>query len=312
VEKLTSFFLIESNSKFEIEKVLFSPIDVMLNMYCYILDLSINDWIESESLYPTDVALLIDNEKRILYLYNGPRSSIKNQQLGEKLASKLHEKYEIYKFEPLSDVIPMHLQIEIDLLMGEHKNENREKEPRTLLLKVYSVIVGFIGVIAFILLIEQFLMLRWNHPENGYYVTALDFTKFFSLGEIFVWILIGASLSLLLIAILSQKLYLIGSSLIASAINFSLWLYIRKREFLFSFNPTTPYLVNRFELLTYLFWITTSLFVILSILGYSVLSILKETKSIKKEKIGIEEMRLKSKPSILKDKEPVVMEEIED
>ena len=284
----------------------------MLKMYCYILDISTEDWIESEDLYPTDVALLIDNEKRIIYLFNGPRSSKKNQQLGQKLESKLHEKYEIYKFEILSDVIPMQLQIEIDLLMGEHKNENREKDPRTMLLNAYGIIVGFVGVIALVLLIEQLIMLGWNRQENGYLVSEVDFTKFFSLGEIFIWILIGACLSLLIIAGLSQKLYLIGSSLISSAINFSLWLYIRKREFLFSFDPTSPYLVNRFELLTHLFWIIIPVFVILSILGYSVLCIFKETEPIKKEKIAMEEMRLKSKPSILRDKEPVKMEEIEE
>jgi len=40
-------------------------------MFIYVFDKELNQWIEADNLYPHDVALLIDNKAKKIYLWFG-------------------------------------------------------------------------------------------------------------------------------------------------------------------------------------------------------------------------------------------------
>ena len=122
------------------------------SMYCYILDKGKGDWIESNDLFPHDIALLIDTDTKSIYLHFGTKSTPEERRFGKELASGLLKKYETYSFEILDDVIPLKIQAEIDLLLGDNIDATRLKEPRTWSLWIFiglscgAIILHLIGL----------------------------------------------------------------------------------------------------------------------------------------------------------------------
>ena len=93
-------------------------------MFVYVL--TEENWVESESLFLHDIALLIDNKTKKVYLWFGKHSSENERDRGSKLASEMMNKYKSYDLIVLGDnVVPLKIQSEIEILLGDNADPDK-------------------------------------------------------------------------------------------------------------------------------------------------------------------------------------------
>lgn len=279
-------------------------------MYCYILDTMKKDWIESEDLYPSDIALLIDNEHRKIYLYFGAQSKKSDQELGVELAETLRQKYKIYEFETLKDVIPIQIQVQIEMLIGNHMEEMRLKEPRTISMKSFIIASILVNISMLAFIVTQFFLFSSPYYSGFQIISLTNFNQIFSISSIFLWITIGLILFLFVISLLSKQKFLMISALGILVITIGLKLYFDNGLLAFNVEPQDPIEIRRINIVFHLFWVILGFIGICCISTFSIYQIYQKTQVVRKEPIDLETMRKKSKPTILQDSEPVQMKKI--
>ncbi|MHA1673433.1 MAG: hypothetical protein ACTSYI_07380 [Promethearchaeota archaeon] len=276
-------------------------------MYCYVLDKSKLDWIESESLFLHDIALLIENTEKRVYMYSGPKSSKKEQEIGIELAQKIIEKFS-YEFNILGTAVPLKIQAEIDLLLGDNIDPRTYKEDRTLSMILF-VLFGMFGGSAFIVMyINHLRMLGWKIAPLVFGTSEETFVALFEISTIVLWITMGLFGAQMLFSLITRRLFLIFASFSAAAISFGTYLYLNKGVFLF---PGAPASIGRLELLFHFLWLTIALLILVGITIWAIMTIILHTKLKEKEIVGIDEIRKASRPTILRDKAPAELKEID-
>jgi len=282
-------------------------------MFLYILDLTKMDFIESESLYPHDIALLIDNEEKKVFFYSGVKSKEREIKIGIDLASKIINKFKMYEFVILEDVVPLKVQARIDeMMIGDLIIVKVE---RTLPMQI-SVIIGISSLILSILIpILGLSIFGWDKPEIILYsVSTSQFASFFGRLILISWIAFGINCAQLICNIWSKKIFLVVCSVASTIITLGLVLYVNQGVLLFEFQPgsvESSNLIQRLEIILFWIWIFLgSIGVFVSSL-ISVIAIFKHSAIVEKEEIDAEEIRQKSRPSILQDKNAVELKEIE-
>ena len=283
-------------------------------MFLYILDLTKMDFVESESLYPHDIALLIDNEERKVFFYAGIKSKEREQKIGIDLASKIITKFKMFEFVLLDNVIPLRVQAEIDeMIIGD---DIIVKIERTLPMQI-SIYIGIgILILSFLMPIIGFSLFGWEKPEIILYsVTAAQFASYFDRLILISWIWFGITCAQLACNIWSKKIYLVVCSLASTIISLGLVLYVNQRVLLFEFQSGSIesgiYLIQRFEIILFWIWLLLGSIGVFASSFISVFTIFKHSEIIKKEELDAEKIRLKSRPTILRDKPPVELKEIE-
>jgi len=281
-------------------------------MFLYILDLTKMDFIESESLYPHDVALLIDNEEKSVFFYSGTKSKVQERKIGIELASKIIKKFKTYKFVILEEVVPLKVQAEIDdMMIGD---DIIVKIERILPMQI-SIIFG-IGclIISLLIPILGFSIFGWDKPEIIFYsVSSSQFTSYFDTLILIIWIGFGINCAQLICNIWSKKIYLVVSALASTIITLGLILFLNQREYLFESESMESgiYIIQRLGIILFWIWVLLGSIGVLATSLISVITIFKHSEVVKKEEIDTNAIRLKSRPTILQDKPPVELKEIE-
>ena len=283
-------------------------------MFLYILDLTKMDFIESESLYPHDIALLIDNEEKSVFFYSGTKSKEQERKIGIELASKMIKKFKTYKFVILEEVVPLKVQAEIDeMMIGD---DIIVKVERILPMQI-SIIFGIGSLILSLLTpILGFSIFGWDKPEIIFYsISASQFTSYFDILLLIIWIGFGINCAQLICNIWSKKIYLVVSALASTIITLGLVLFLNQREFLFEFQAgsmeSSIYIIQRLGIILFWIWLLLGCIGVLATSLISVITILKQSEVVKKEEIDVDAIRLKSRPTILQDKPPIELKEIE-
>ncbi len=283
-------------------------------MFLYILDLTKMQFIESESLYPHDIALLIDNEEKSIFFYSGTKSKEQEIKIGIDLASKIIDKFKMYKFVILEDIVPLKVQAQIDeMIIGD---EIIVKVERTLPMQI-SIFFGIGSLILSILIpVFGFSIFGWEKSEFILYsVSATQFASYFNLLILISWIGFGFNCAQLICNIWSTKIYLVVCSVASTIISLGILLYVRQRILLFEFQPgsieLSIYIIKRFEIILFWIWILLGNIGAFASSLISVITIFKHSNIVEKEEIDAEIIRLKSRPTILRDKPPVELKEIE-
>lgn len=276
-------------------------------IYCYILDKSKMDWLESENLFLHDIALLIENTEKKAYLYSGPKTSKSEHELGMELAQKIIQKFN-YELIILEDSVPLKIQAEIDLLLGDNIDPRNYKEERTIWM-ILLMIMGIIGSGIYTgMFINNLRMIGWKQSSLTFGTSAEIFDSLFSVSIILLWVCIGVFGLMILFSIGTQRAFLITSAIIVEAVSIGTLLYLQKGIFLFGGAPEE---ISRLELLLHYLWLGIALLGILFVCGWILWIILHQTEIRKKEEVSLEEIRKSSHPTILRDKPPVEMKEIE-
>lgn len=269
---------------------------------------------ESENLFPHDVALLIDSDARKIYLYYGTKSTPDERILGKGLVSTLMTKYQTYNFEILDDVIPLKIQAEIDLLLGENIDVSRDKEPRTLSLWFFLGLSCGVILIHILNLINTIRVFGWPHELSSYLVAPDQFDSVFSSSILLAWIAIGVYGALISVSIFTKRILLITIAIVGCVISVGVLIYLQQREFIFGFaiQGTEDFEIVRLQLFIHLFWVLLSTVTTVGTAGWGLYLIFTQTFPIQKEEVDIEQIRLASKPTILRDKPAAVMQEIKE
>ncbi|MHA1520464.1 MAG: hypothetical protein ACTSRK_09800 [Promethearchaeota archaeon] len=265
------------------------------------------DWIESENLFLHDIALLIENTEKRVYMYSGPKTSKKDQEIGIKLAQSIIEKFS-YEFIILGTAVPLKIQAEIDLLLGDNIDPRTYKEERSLSMILFAIF-GMIGGITFIgMYISQLGMIGWKIGPLVFGTSEGAFLTLFETSIIFLWISLGALGAQILVSLITKRIFLIFASVTVGLISFGTYLYLNKGVFLF---PGAPTSIGRLELLFHFLWLTIALLILVGTAIWAIMTIILHTKPKEAEIVSVDEMRKASHPTILRDKEPVELKEIE-
>jgi len=283
-------------------------------MFLYILDLKKMDFIESESLYPHDIALLIDNEEKSVFFYSGTKSKEQERKIGIELASKIIKKFKTYKFVILEEVVPLKVQAEIDeMMIGD---DIIVKVERILPMQI-SIFFG-IGILIISLLIPilAFSIFGWDKPEIIFYsVSSSQFTSYFDTLILITWIGFGINCAQSICNVWSKKIYLVVSALASTTISLGFVLFLNQREFLFEFQSGSMesgiYIIQRLGIILFWIWVLLGSIGALATSLISVITILKHSEVVEKKEIDADAIRLKSRPTILQDKPPIELKEIE-
>jgi hypothetical protein len=279
-------------------------------MFVYVLDVASAQFIETESLYPHDIALLIDNKTKQVYLWNGEKSKENERDMGAKMAKEIMEKYKSYTLVVLGDsTIPLKIQSEIDSLLGE--NANQERISRSKAMNVFTIL-GIIGFVIFLLVpLNNLRMLSWEMQETALVVNEFDFYDSF---KISVYLAIAASvvfLAQLVCGLITQRIFLIVCAIASLIMALGSMLYLAQGEFIFEFQPSSDpslYIIERKDVLIHVIWMFGMWFFITLSTGIGIFVIKKQTVIVLEEKVDVDQLRMSAKPTILRDKVQSVKE----
>ncbi|MBD3188802.1 hypothetical protein GF325_18380 [Candidatus Bathyarchaeota archaeon] len=98
-------------------------------------------WVETPRLSVRDVALLVDTENRVIYIWHGPKSKIKDQNEAKKLLLSLKDRYSSFQFQKVGRSPSPELQAEIKRLLG-----SRLGKGKTRILAIAGMVAGLVGV----------------------------------------------------------------------------------------------------------------------------------------------------------------------
>jgi hypothetical protein len=252
-------------------------------MFIYVYDKQLQQWIEASILYPHDIALLIDNKAKKVYLWFGDRSEEETQQQAERQANEVMDKYKMYDYIVLTDVIPLKVQAEIEDLLGDQGDPRRNKMERTIPIRLF-VIGGFLGIIiALVLVINNLRMLFWETSSGITEVDMWAFNEIFLISIIIGDIAIGIFALNLVFAGISKKIFLIVCATACLGIVIGTVFYLQQREFIFEFQEGTPaeyiYFIAQPDIMLHIFWLVLVLVGISVPLWYCINQIKTTTES---------------------------------
>ncbi|UYP46179.1 hypothetical protein NEF87_002464 [Candidatus Lokiarchaeum ossiferum] len=283
-------------------------------MFVYIYDHAKQDWIEAEDLFPHDVALLIENDQRKVYFYSGSKCKAEEREQGLQSSQDILNKFPSYSLEILSDAIPLKIQAEIDLLLGENIDASRFKEDRTISMN-FLMILGLLYSLSFLLiLINSFRVIGWTIENNILMPSHEVFEENFALSIIFAWITIGIGGVYALNSLITRRIFLIICAVVSEGIILGVFFYLQKGIAIFSLDSgyTDPYLIPRLQIMLFVMWMCIAWISSTAAIGINIRVILKHTVQNTKQQLSLDEMRLSAKPTILRDKTIVELKEIEE
>ncbi len=272
-----------------------------------VLDFDDGKWKEAEQLFPHDVALLLDKDKKQAYFWTGMRAGIDEKDEGLKRARDMMEKYKLYELIALGDsVVPLNVQNEVEKLLGENANFGKAKVERSMAMRIF-IVIAILGILtSFALLIQSLRMTAWDDDSFYYEVLVTQFQDFFEVCEIIAIVAACLYLVLLIVSIPAKKFFLSICALTSFAIMVGTVLYIGEGELIFNYGPfllESMYYIERPSVAIHLVWIGVSFLTSSLSSLYAILVILKQSEIVEKERIGATELELKSRPSILRDRE---------
>ena len=281
-------------------------------MFVYIYDQAKEDWIEADDLFPHDVALLIENDQRMVYFYSGSKCKPEERERGLQSSKDILIKFPSYSLEILTDVIPLKIQAEIDLLLGDNIDASRYKEERLLSMD-FLVIFGILFSLSFLIVaINGFRSFGWVLEANEFLISNELFEAYISLSIVFAWVTISIGGVYVILSLITRRIFLIVNAVASEGIIVGLLLYINKGIQVFSVNPVDPYHIARFQVMLFVMWICIAWISSIAAVLINIRVVLQNTVRKEKKQLTLEEMRLSAKPTILRDKTEVELREIEE
>ena len=253
----------------------------IVTMFVYVFESS--KWIETEKLYPHDIALILDPSEKIIYFWRGPRSKQDAKTEASALFDNLITKYPNFKYTKLEKDIPQEIEEKIEMITDK-SYETMRKFDRA---PVYSVFF-YIGIVCliFLLIVYSFIFspLGWNlSTENPgmYSVSEIDYSTWIQLSSNAAFISIVLFSILTVCSLFTLKIFLISTSLIGTGVKIGVYYYLNLGVYLFDFQGNSlqepPYRILIIDVIIYCLLSLFSLLVILIPLIISLRALKKST-----------------------------------
>jgi hypothetical protein len=223
----------------------------------YIYNEKSKSWIEEDTLLLHDSCAILDEEKQIIYLWNGPKSSPEKLKKGHHSIEKIIAHYPNTKFQLiiLKNNLPDHVQKKIEEMLDAFKRESEEDEfqnfTRLITIRMFfftNIIIIIFSILSLINLLRFIDFFNWD----GYIVTNSEqynlwlFISSFLI--LIILIIFGINLGISIIEYDHQSLIFSISGLL---ITIGLLLYLSQGIYLFLFkkgSTSSIFLIWRVDL----------------------------------------------------------------
>jgi len=238
----------------------------MLKIFIY--DEKQDNWVEERShLLYHDFAAFIDEDSKIIYLWNGPQCTKERLKKGSKALKNIINIYSKNSFQiiNLKNQIPPYVKSRLNELLEVAKKEEEITDyqySHFLTIRLHfllSVICLILPVIALSILSSS---LFWDSTGNNYIINAENYNNWLSFPYILILISFIFFIPQFIIAIYEYDKAIMVFSLTSIIICISLLLYLQQGIFLFQFQEmSTPdfYYISKFDIFIFLLLISSSI-----------------------------------------------------
>ncbi|MHA1148232.1 MAG: hypothetical protein ACTSR8_08300 [Promethearchaeota archaeon] len=215
----------------------------MIRTYIYNSDKGI--WLENEYLLMHDLAAFLDDEENMIYIWNGPKSSV------ERLEQAYESVVELISNMPVENPIQLTILTEdlppkIDkklssMLARVQKEERQELEKFTHILTIRAYfILGLLGIIMpLIHILNSLGSLFWPSVDGYAQVDAEIYNIWILVSIIMMTIALIAYIGIIIISLIEQEPQLFVFALTAIIVCITLIAYFTRGIFLFDFDDTS-------------------------------------------------------------------------
>ncbi|TFG16841.1 MAG: hypothetical protein EU531_05145 [Promethearchaeota archaeon] len=227
-----------------------------------------NKWIEEHShLLYHDFAAFIDEDTKLIYLWNGPKSTKERLKKGTEVLYRLIQQFAETDFQikKLNKKIPSHIKSCLENYLEVAKKE--EKIADYQYSQFFTIrIHALISIISLILPIIVFVILAsslfWDTLGNDYIISANNYNNWLLMAFILLVICLLLFIPQLIIAIYEYDKAIIVFSSISMIISISLLVYLQQGIFLFQFQESstpTLYYITKIDIYLFLLLISSAI-----------------------------------------------------
>jgi len=217
-------------------------------------------WIEEEhTLLLHDICAVLDEEKEIIYLWTGPKSSKQKFRDSYKQVKELLSNFPdlSIQFFLAEDNFPDEIQKNLDSLLGNidlGKKKNL-KLSRVILIRLYSISIIVTVFFPILLILNLFSSLLWPISDGYHWVSSTLYNTWINNSKIYVIItLVFLSINAL-IGIIETENQIILFSINGLIISIGFLFYFNQGIFLFLFqegSTLTDYLISPRDIIIFL------------------------------------------------------------
>lgn len=225
-------------------------------------------WVEERShLLYHDLAVFIDEDSKVIYLWSGPKCTRERSKKGSEALNSIIETYteKSFQVKNLNKKIPTRIKSVLKNLLEITEKEQQLQEYQyshfiTIRLHFILSIICLILPIFAILILGSSLF--WDSIGTAYLINAIYYNNWLSSANIFNLVCLILFIPQLIISIYEYEKSIIVFSSISIIICISLLLFLQQGIFLFQFQEiSTPnlYYINKIDLYLFLLLISSSI-----------------------------------------------------
>jgi len=227
----------------------------------YIFNEANKNWIEEHSsLLYHDLCALLDEERNIIYIWNGPKSSQVRLKKGYELLGKLVSNYPNINFQitMLNKKVPDYVQIRLDKMLSEIKQEDKkefDKFSRFITLRLYFIFLLLALIFPIISFLNLSISLAWRKTGYNYEVSSILYDNWLSISLFFIILTIISFAIILTIGIIEIEYKIITYSIIGLVVSSGIAIYLQQGIFLFLFqdgSTASIYYIRQSDILLFL------------------------------------------------------------
>ncbi|MBY9020097.1 MAG: hypothetical protein KGD67_03495 [Candidatus Lokiarchaeota archaeon] len=228
----------------------------------YIFDEANKKWIEEpSSLLYHDLCALLDEDRNIIYVWNGPKSSQERLKVGCELLKKMVSNYPNNKFQisVLNKKVPDYVQFRLTKMLSKIKHDNRnefEKFSKFITLRLYFVFSLSALIFPLFSLLKLSTSLAWRKTGYNYEVSSGLYNDWLLISLFFIILTILSFAFILTIGIIEIEYKIITYSIIGLVISSGIAIYLQQGIFLFLFqdgSTTSIFYIKQTDIHLFLF-----------------------------------------------------------
>jgi len=207
----------------------------------YIFDGTNKKWIEEDkSLLYHDLCAILDEERNIIYLWNGPKSSQEKLKKGYGLLETLMSYYPTinFKLSIIKKKIPSHVQDRIDIMLYKIKHEDKKdyyKFSRFTTLRLYLIFLLASIILPLLSFVNLVSSLSWTKIDADFEIGAEAYNSWLLIPFILIIVSLIFFSFMMIIGIIEIEYQVIIFSLLGVLVCSGLIIYLQQGLFLFLF-----------------------------------------------------------------------------
>jgi len=227
----------------------------------YIFDEANKNWIEEQSsLLYHDLCALLDEDRNIIYIWNGPKSSQERLKKGHELLKNLVSHYPNINFQIsiLNEKVPDYVQIKLDKMLSEIKQEVKkefDKFSRFITIRLYFIFSLLALILPLVSLFNLSTSLWWRKTGYNYEVNSDLYDNWLLISLIFMILTIISFAIILIIGIIEIDYKIITYSIIGLVVSTGIAIFLQLGIFLFLFqdgSTASIYYIKQNDILLFL------------------------------------------------------------